>query len=132
MDTEFLTGRTQRVQCKGLSTQAAITSDVIQGSCFGPILWSILMDSLLLEIEIPSVAFADDFKLLACLTRHSHKRILITCKRILIVFTHGLKVCECHSISKCLVIHYSVNNPHFQYDCGPSILPASDTFVDLV
>ena len=35
------------------------------------------------------------------------------------------------SISKCLVIHYGVNNPHFQYDCGTSILPASDTFTDL-
>ena len=31
----------------------------------------------------------------------------------------------------CLVIHYGGNNPHFQYDCGTSILPASDTFVDL-
>ena len=35
------------------------------------------------------------------------------------------------SISKCLVIHYGVNNPHFQYDCGTSILSVSDTFVDL-
>ena len=34
------------------------------------------------------------------------------------------------SISKCLVIHYGVNNPHFQYDCGTSILPAFDTFAD--
>ena len=34
------------------------------------------------------------------------------------------------SISKCLVIHYGVYNPHFQYDCGTSILPASDTFMD--
>ena len=61
----FLTDRTQRVQCEGLSTQAAVTSGVIQGSCLGPILWSIFMDSLLSEIDIPSVAFADDFKLLA-------------------------------------------------------------------
>ena len=28
-------------------------------------------------------------------------------------------------------IHYGVNNLHFQYDCGTSILLASDTFVDL-
>ena len=35
------------------------------------------------------------------------------------------------SISICLVIHYGVNNPYFQYDCGTSILPASNTFVDL-
>ena len=36
-----------------------------------------------------------------------------------------------HSISKCLVTHYGVNNPHFQYDCGTIILPASYTFEDL-
>ena len=59
----FLTSRTQRVQCESLSTQAAITSGVIQGSCLGPTLWSIFMDSLLSDIDIPSVAFADDFKL---------------------------------------------------------------------
>ena len=35
------------------------------------------------------------------------------------------------SISKCLVTHYGVNSPQFQYHCGTSILPASDTFVDL-
>ena len=35
------------------------------------------------------------------------------------------------SISKCLVTHYGVSNLHFQYDCGTSILLASDTFVDL-
>ena len=92
----FLTGRIQRVQCEGLSTQAAVISGVIQSSCLEPILWSIFMDSLLSEIDIPSVAFVDDFKLLASLARHSHS---IPCKKILIVFTRGFNVCECHSQS---------------------------------
>ena len=35
------------------------------------------------------------------------------------------------SISKCWVTYYSVNNPQFQCDCETSILPASETFVDL-
>ena len=123
----FLTGRTQRVQCEGLSTQAAVISRVIQGS-LEPILWSIFMDSLLSEIDIPSVAFAYDFKLLASLARHSHSAVQENIDRI---YAWSQRMRMPLSISKCLVIHYGVNNPHFQYDCGTSILPASDTFADL-
>ena len=93
MVSEFLTGRIQRVQCEGLSTQAAVTSGVIQSSCLGPILWSIFMDSLLSEIDIPSVALADDFKLLASLVRHSHSTVQENIDRI---YAYGLNVCECH------------------------------------
>ena len=78
----FLTGRTLRVQCEGLSTQATVTSRVIQGSCLGTTLWSIFMDSLLSEIDIPSVAFADDFKLTASLARHSHSAMQENIDRI--------------------------------------------------
>ena len=85
------------------------------------------MDSLLSEIDVPSVAFADDFKLLASLARHSHSAMQENIDRISAWF-------QCMqmplSISKCLVTHYGVNNPHFQFICGTSILPASDTFVD--
>ena len=35
------------------------------------------------------------------------------------------------SISKCFIPYYSVNNSHFQYDCGTNFLPASDTNMDL-
>ena len=123
-----MTGRTQRVQCEGLSTLAAVTSEVIQGSSLGSILWSIFMDSLLSEIDIPSVAFADDFKLFASLARHSHRTVLENIDRIC-AWSQRMRMPL--SISKCLVIHYGVNNSHFQYDCGTSILLASDTFVDL-
>ena len=128
MDTEFLTDWTQRVQCDGLSTQAAATSRIIQGCCLEPTLWSIFMDSLLSEIDIPSVAFADDFKLLASLARYSHS---IGQDNINLIFAWSQRMWMPLSISKCLVTHYGVNNPHFQYDCGTSILPASDIFVDL-
>ena len=124
----FLTDRTQIVHCEGLSTLAAVTSGVIQGSCLGPILWSIFMDSLLSEINIPSVAFADDFKLLASLACYSYSTVQENIDRI---YAWPQRMRMQLSISKCLVIHYGVNNPHFQYDCGTSILPASDTFVDL-
>ena len=124
----FLTGCTQRDQCEGLSTQAAVTSGVIQGSCLGPKLWSIFMDFLLSEIEIPSVTFADDFKLLASLARHSYSTVQENINRI---YTWSQRMRMPLLISKCLVLQYGVNNPHFQYDCCASILPASDTFVDL-
>ena len=86
------------------------------------------MDSLLSEIDIPSVAFADDFKLLASLARNSHGTVQENIDRI---YAWSQRMRMPLSISKCLVIHYSVNNPHFQYDCGTSILAPSDTFVDL-
>ena len=86
------------------------------------------MDSLLSEIDISSVAFADDFKLLASLTRHSHSTVQ---ENIDHIYAWSQRKRMPLSISKCLVTHYGVNNPHFQYDCGTSILPASDTFVDL-
>ena len=124
----FLTGRTQIVQCEGLSTQAAVTSGAIQGSCLGPILWYIFMDSLLSEIDIPSVAFADDFKLFVSLALHSHSAVQENIDRI---YAWSQRMRMPFSISKCLVIHYGVNNPHFRYDCGPSILTTFDPFVDL-
>ena len=86
------------------------------------------MDSLLSEIDIPSVAFADDFKLLTSLAHHSHSIVQENIDRI---YAWSQRMRMPLSISKCLVIHYGVNNPHFQYDCGTSSLPASDTFVDL-
>ena len=125
----FLTDLTQRVQCEGLlSTQAVVTSGIIQGSCLGPIFWSIFMDSLQSEIDIPSVAFADDFKLLASLARHSRSTVQENIDRI---YARSQFMRMPLSISKCLVIHYGVNNPHFQFDFRTSILPASDTYVDL-
>ena len=124
MNTEFFDGCTKRVRCEGLSTQAAVISVVIQCSCLGPTLWSIFMDSLLSEIYIPSVAFADDFKLLASLAHHFHRAVQENTDRI---FAWSWRIRKPLSISKCLVTHYGVNNPHFQYDCGTSILSASDT-----
>ena len=83
---------------------------------------------LLSKIDIPSVALADDFKLLASLARHSHSAVQENIDRF---FAWSQLMRMPLSISKCLVTHYGVNNPHFQYDCGTSILPASYTFVDL-
>ena len=107
----FLMGRTQRVQCESLSTQAAVISGAIQGSCLGPILWSTFMDSLLSEIDISSVAFADDFKLLASLACHSHCTVQEHIERI---YAWSQRMRMPLSISNCLVLHYGVSNPHFQ------------------
>ena len=85
------------------------------------------MDSLLSKIDIPSVAFADDFKLLASLARHSHSAMQ---ENINCIYAWSQRMRMPLSIRKCLVTHYGVNNPHFQYDFGTNILPASDTFVD--
>ena len=85
------------------------------------------MDSFVSEIDIPPIAFADDFKLLASLARHFHSTVQENIDRI---YAWSQSMQMPLSFSKYLVIHYDVNKPHFQYDCGTSILPASDTFVD--
>ena len=107
----FLTGHTQRVQCEGLSTQAAVTSGVILGSCLKPTFWSIFIDSLLLEIDISSVAFADNFKPLASLARYSHSAVQENIDRN---FAWSQRMQMPYSITKCLVTYNGVNNPHFQ------------------
>ena len=76
----------------------------------------------------PNRLMADDFKLLASLARHSLSTVQENIDRIC-AWSQRMRMPL--SISKCLVIHYGVNKPHFQYDCGKSILSASDTFVDL-
>jgi ribonuclease P/MRP protein subunit RPP40 len=67
----FLTGRTFRVRVGECYSRAAdVSSGVIQGSILGPILY-LFIDSLLRKLKLPTLAFADDVKIIADVTAYS-------------------------------------------------------------
>ena len=68
----FLSGRTQQVRIgSSLSTTCDVTSGILQGSIIGPISYTILIDPLLRQLSLPSVAFANDVNFLANVTELS-------------------------------------------------------------
>jgi hypothetical protein len=72
----FLQGRTQQVRVgSSLSAPCDVTSGVVQGSIFGPVLYTVLTDSLLRQFSFPVDAFADDIKFLADVTLHIREEV---------------------------------------------------------
>ena len=67
----FLRERTQAVRISEvLTSSVTITSGLIQGSSLKFTLFTIFIDSLLAELNIPASAYADDLKSMANLTHH--------------------------------------------------------------
>ena len=125
----FLTGRSQVVRTSGMSSSpAAVTSGVIQGSCLGPALFTIYMDSLISQIDIPATAYADDLKFAVNLARHKPEAAQANVDK---VYSWSVRMGMPLSLSKSMVIHYGLNNPHYRYRCGEVNLPASNSFADL-
>ena len=62
----FLSRHSQSVKVnKSFSSMCDVISGVIQGSACGPVLYTVVADSLLRRLKLPAWAFADDLKLLA-------------------------------------------------------------------
>ena len=101
---------------------------VIQGSCLGPALFTIDMDSLISQIDIPATAYADDFKFAVNLARHKPEAAQANVDK---VYNWSVRMGMPLSFSKSMVIHYGLNNPHYRYRCGEVNLPASNSFADL-
>ena len=77
----FLSDRSQAIKVGVSSTFKPVTSGIIQGSVLGSLLFTIYTDSLLNSIDIPTSAYADDFKCVANHLQYFHMQVQrsITC-----------------------------------------------------
>ena len=109
------------------STFKPVTSGVIQGSVLGSLLFTIHIDSLLNSIDLPTSAYADDFKFVANLLHYSHMQVQRT---IIYVFNWSVEIEIPLSFEKCRFIHYGLHNPHYDYKCGNYTLNNKNSFGD--
>ena len=72
-----LTGRTQLVRVgDSLSALTPVISGIIQGSCLGSGLYTVLANTLLQQVTITALAFTDDFKCIADIIKYSRRQWL--------------------------------------------------------
>ena len=127
--SSFLTCRTFRMRVGDvLSVSVNVTSGVIQGSTFGPVLYDIFIDSLLRKITFPSQAFDDDFKFIADVITHSKDIIQ---NEINIVADWADEKGTPLSKEKCCVLHCGPVQPYNVYHIKSTIIKATDTIIDL-
>ena len=124
----FLSDRSQAVKVGVSSTFKTVTSGVIQGSILGSLLFTIHIDSFLNSIDIPTSAYADDFKSVANLLQYSYMQVQ---RKITSVYNWSVGMEMPLSFKKCLVIHCGLHNPHYDYKCGNCTLNNKNSFVDL-
>ena len=90
-----------------LSSSVTVTSGVIQGSSLSCTLFTIFIDSLLAELNIPASAYADDLKFIANLTHHRCSVIQANVDRVYDwSVTRGMSL----SVEKCLGVHCRNSN----------------------
>ena len=125
----FLSGRSQCVKIRGaVYSLLAVTSGVIQGSALGPLLFTVYMNPLLVELGDISVAFANDLKFR---TKVASNQSVITQAAINKLVHWSESFFMPLSLEKCIVLHCGKNNLCFTYTCGVHQLSSVDELVDL-
>jgi ribonuclease P/MRP protein subunit RPP40 len=125
----FLQGRTQqvRVGCS-LSSPCDVTSGVVQGSILGPVLYTLLTDSLLRQFSFPVDAFADDIKFLADVTLHTREEVQAEVDKLVRwCDSHGMQL----SLEKTVVMHCGRHQPAYEYYIHGVKISSVDGFPDL-
>jgi ribonuclease P/MRP protein subunit RPP40 len=109
----FLSGRTQQVKVNNCySITHKVVSGVVQGSVLGPVLYTMLTDSLLKAITLPSLAFADDLKVIACCSKFSHQTVQDTIDVVSAwAEAHQMPLSD----EKCAVMHCGKRQPKRTY-----------------
>ena len=109
----FLSGRTQKVKVgNSLSCSSDVISGVVQGSCCGPGLYTLVADSLLQRIRLPHWAFADDFKIVADVAEYSCATVQEEIDKV--VQWSDVNQMPL-TIEKCGVMHCGSSQPRFTY-----------------
>ena len=130
--SEFLSGRTQRVNVNGcLSDVAAVISGVPQGSVLGPLLFLLYINDMTLTLPngIVIKLFADDCKVYVALTKpdSSNKLSLALTNIFDWLRSWQLKL----SYEKCAVLHLGSRNPRNDYYIGNTIVSRCGSYRDL-
>ena len=111
-----------------LSSSADVTSGVNQGSCIGPTLYRIFIDSLMRKISLPSEAFAHDLKFIidvAINLRDAAQEEV----NVLSDWTtlHGTPL----SVEKCTVLHCGSHQPNHTYYINSVAITSMDCVKNL-
>ena len=101
---------------------------MIQGSACGPVLYTVVADSLLRRLKLPAWAFADDFKLLADVAAHSRDVIQ---QDVDTINQWSDERSMPLSIEKCAVMHCGKNQWLHSYMIKGKSLMCVDSFKDL-
>ena len=125
----FLSGRSQLVKVnKSFSSMCDVISGVIQGSMCGPVLYTVVADSLLRRLKLPEWAFADDLKLLADVAAHSRDVIQ---QDVDTISQWSDERSMPLSIEKCAVMHCGKNQLLHSYVIKGKPIMRVDSFKDL-
>ena len=95
-----------------LSGNSEVTSGVMEGSVLGPDLYTVLANSLLERMKLPSLTFADDFKFVGDITIYSHTEIQA---EVATVADWSEKMSMPLSVEKSVVMHYRAKQPNYDY-----------------
>ncbi len=125
----FLSEREQRVKIgSSYSRVGAVPSGVVQGSVLGPALFTILLDSLLRRLRLPTVAFADDVKFIADVAVYSQREVQADIDTLADWSEeHDMPL----TIEKCAVLHCGHGQQNFDYKIRDVLIPVVSNLVDL-
>ena len=126
----FLSNHTQQVKVvNSLFIKCDVISGTIQGSVFGPVLYTVLNNFLLRTIKKnPKMGFADDFKMIADVTVNSKAKVQLEIDSIAKwVKDHDILL----SIDKSSVMHCGKRQPYHEYTLGQVVIKSVNSMMDL-
>ena len=95
-----------------LSAAAPVISGIIQGSCLGPVLYTVLADTLLKQVTKPTLVFDDDLKFIADIVKYSRREIQTNVDIVALWFNERFMPL---SLDKCSVLHCGNQQALYDY-----------------
>lgn len=128
----YLYKRSQYVDCYGhKSSEFIATSGVPQGSILGPLFFCLFIDSILENINVPCLLYADDLKIFGIIEQPSDCITLQNALQDIYDWCNRNKMIL--NVPKCHVVSYSLkhNDIVFDYTLNDTKIPRSNTYKDL-